>query len=64
MNDGLKIVSWNMNEKDDAESWEWLLRTGADLALLQEAKRPAVNVEAVEPDPGGQMLSELGVCRI
>ena len=48
-----------MNEKDDADSWEWLLSTGADLALLQEAKRPAVNVEAVEADPGGQMLSEL-----
>ena len=47
-----------MNEKGDSDSWQWLLRTGADVALLQEAKPPAVSVEAVEADPGGQMLSD------
>ena len=57
VSDGVKIVSWNMNQKGDSVSWEWLLSTGADVALLQEARPPAVNVEAVEADPGGQMLS-------
>ena len=51
----VKIISWNMNQKHDAESWQWLTCTEADVALLQEAKQPT---DGVEHDPGGAMLSE------
>lgn len=34
----LKIVSWNMNQKQD--NWKYLLESDVDVALVQEAKEP------------------------
>ena len=43
-----------MNQKSDQKTWkEWLLSTRADLALLQEAKRPP---GCTESDPGGKRI--------
>jgi exonuclease III len=43
MGDGmLKIISWNINQKKDA--WRHLLSTDADIALVQEARRPPKDV--------------------
>ena len=40
----LKIISWNMAHR--AASWEFLLDTGADIALLQEAGEPPPEIES------------------
>jgi len=44
-NDGLrmlKIIRWNINQKKDG--WRHLLSTDADIALVQEARRPPKDV--------------------
>ncbi len=38
----LSLLSWNMNQK--ATNWETVLSSGADVALLQEAKQPPVSL--------------------
>ncbi len=39
----MKIISWNIAGRHDP--WRWLLKSGADLALLQEAGPPPAEVE-------------------
>ena len=43
MNDVIKIVSWNIGQRNEA--WEVLLNSGVDVALLQEAKQPPASVK-------------------
>ena len=38
----LKLLSWNMNQK--ANNWQVVLGSGVDIALLQEAKAPPVDL--------------------
>ncbi len=38
----LKLLSWNMNQK--ADNWQTVLDCGVDVALLQEAKNPPVDM--------------------
>jgi hypothetical protein len=58
----LKIISWNLNQKKDA--WRHLLSTDADLALVQEARRPPKDVSSsitVDAAPWG--TAGLGLSR-
>jgi exonuclease III len=48
----VKIISWNIAQRDDA--WRFLLDTDADIALLQEATKPPDDVAQrldVDPSP-------------
>jgi endonuclease/exonuclease/phosphatase family metal-dependent hydrolase len=38
----MKIISWNVAHR--SEPWRWLLESGADVALLQEAAEPPADV--------------------
>jgi len=41
----LSLISWNMNQK--ASNWEAVLASGADAALVQEAK-PSLTILPIE----------------
>jgi exonuclease III len=54
----LRIVTWNMNacfrsDEEHARAWAYLDGLGADVALVQEAKRPADRPEVLLSEIGG-----------
>lgn len=58
----LRIISWNLNQKNAA--WEQLLSTDADIALVQEARRPPKAVsENVGVDTAPWGTAGLGLSR-
>ena len=51
MTDGIKLISWNMAGSDKA--WRLLVESDADIALVQEARKPPPEVaERVTVNPG------------
>ena len=58
----LRIISWNLNQKKAA--WEQLVDTDADIALVQEARRPPKTVsESVRVDSAPWGTAGLGLSR-
>ncbi|MDA1258424.1 MAG: hypothetical protein O3C10_11385 [Chloroflexi bacterium] len=52
----VKIISWNIARREEA--WRDLLNSDADLALLQEAAPPPIDVAerlTVDPSLGGRL---------
>ena len=65
----MKLVSWNIQHKHD--SWRCLIKTDADVALLQEARIPPDDVIGhVEIDPApfwsddGKSLSRCAIVKL
>lgn len=58
----VKVIAWNIARRDDA--WRWLLDSDADIALLQEAAEPPVDVaRQLEIDPAPWRTVGAGVNR-
>ena len=65
----MKLVCWNIQHKRD--SWRFLIGTDADVALLQEARKPPEDViDHIEVDPvpfrsdDGKSLSRCAVAKL
>jgi exonuclease III len=58
----MKLITWNMAHR--GEAWRYLLNSGADIALLQEAAAPPADVaSAIEVDSAPWETAGVGVNR-
>jgi exonuclease III len=64
----VKIITWNIARRADA--WRWLVESDADIALLQEAKKPpadiaaAISVDAAAWQTGSHRLWRAAVVKL
>ena len=58
----IKIIDWNINQRDEA--WHDLVKSGADVALVQEACRPPAEIaNQIEVDSSPWATAGLGLNR-